>query len=141
MEDTLGNLIEAFQQAVDRAQEQLQSYQLRMLREYFDEENRPLYVHLRLPRPSADGTTLEYVDVDVPRISLVKLGAVALDEMEMDFFLRLQNLDKDAQQLLVELPGSGQAAEGCAHVRIRFQNGEPPEAVMKLNDTLLSIIP
>ena len=47
MQNTLGTLIEALQQAVDRAQEQLQAYQLRMLSEYFDPDNRPLYVKLR----------------------------------------------------------------------------------------------
>lgn len=150
MQNTLGDLVEALQQAVDRAQEQLQAYQLRMLQEYFDEENRPLYVRLRLPRlvgegKGEDGKGVEHLEVDVPRISLVKMGTVLLDELEVNFPLRFQELTKeegqDASQLMVEFPGSIQQTEDCAHVRIRFKSGEPPEAVMKLNDTLLTIIP
>lgn len=141
MQNSLGALVEALQQAMDRAQEQLQAYQLRMLREYFDEENRPLYVHLRLPRLTEDGRGVEHLEVDVPRLSLVKMGTVLLDELEIDFPLRLREVTEDAGQLLVEFPGSTQEAKGCAHVRVRFKSGEPPEAVMKLNDTLLNILP
>jgi len=141
MQNTLGGLIEALQQAVDRAQEQLQSYQLRMLSEYFDGENQPLYVKLRLPRIPAGGGPLEHIEVEVPRISLVQMGTVTLDELEMDFPLRMQELSEDERQLLVDLPGSALSDEGCARVKIRFKGGEPPEAVMKLNDTLLKVIP
>lgn len=150
MPNTLGDLVEALQQAVDRAQEQLQVYQLRMLQEYFDEDNRPLYVRLRLPRlvgegKGEDGKGVEHLEVDVPRICLVKMGTVLLDELEIDFPLRFQELtegdEQGASQLIVEFPGSVQQAEDCAHVRIRFKSGDPPEAVMKLNDTLLTIIP
>ena len=141
MQSSLETLMEALQQAVDRAQEQLQAYQLRMLREYFDEENRPLYVHLSLPRLAEDGRGLEHLEVDVPRLSLVRMGTVCLDELELNFPLQLREITKDTGQLLVEFPGSLQAEGGCAHVRIRFKSGEPPEAVMKLNDTFLSIIP
>lgn len=141
MQDSLSALVEALQQSVNRAQEQMQAYQLRMLQEYFDEENRPLYVHLRLPRLSADGKGLEYLEVDVPRLSLVKMGTVCLDELEIDFPLRIQEIVKDDGQLLVEFPGSIQNSEECAHVHVRFKSGEPPEAVMKLNDKFLSIIP
>lgn len=150
MQNSLGALVEAFQQAVDRAQEQLQAYQLRMLQTYFDEDNRPLYVRLRLPRlaengKGENGNGIEHLEVEVPRLSLVKMGTVLLDELEIDFPLRLQELingaEEKASELMVEFPGSIQEKEKCAHVRIRFKNGEPPEAVMKLNDTLLSIIP
>lgn len=150
MPNTLGDLVEALQQAVDRAQEQLQAYQLRMLQEYFDEDNRPLYVRLRLPRlvgegKGEDGKGVEHLEVDVPRICLVKMGTVLLDELEIDFPLRFQELtegdEQGASQLIVEFPGSVQQSEDCAHVRIRFKSGDPPEAVMKLNDTLLTIIP
>ena len=141
MQNTLGTLIEALQQAVDRAQEQLQAYQLRMLSEYFDPDNRPLYVKLRLPRLPEGGGPLEHVEVEVPRLSLVQMGTVALDEVELDFPLRLHGAEEEGQQLLVEFPGSALADESCARVRVRFKGGNPPEAVMKLNDTLMSIIP
>ena len=105
MQNTLGTLIEALQQAVDRAQEQLQAYQLRMLSEYFDPDNRPLYVKLRLPRLPEGGGPLEHVEVEVPRLSLVQMGTVALDEVELDFPLRLHGVEEEGQQLLVEFPG------------------------------------
>jgi len=141
MENTLGDLLAALQQAVDRAQEQLQDYQLRMFSEYFDEENRPIYVKLRLPRIPENGGPLEHVEVEVPRVSLAPMGTIALDELEMDFPLRLQALKEEAGQLMVELPGTVTLSEDCARVKVRFKGGEPPEAVMKLNDTLLRIIP
>lgn len=145
MQNSLGDLVEALQQAVGRAQEQVQSYHLQMLKEYFDEDNRPHYIRMQLPRLAEDGKGLDHLDVDIPRLSLVKMGMIHLDEVEIDFPLRFQKLTKDAEQdasqLLVEFPGSLQGTEGCAHVRVRFKGGEAPEAVMKLNDTLLSIIP
>ena len=117
------------------------SDQLRMLSEYFDPDNRPLYVKLRLPRLPEGGGPLEHVEVEVPRLSLVQMGTVALDEVELDFPLRLHGVEEEGQQLLVEFPGSALADESCARVRVRFKGGNPPEAVMKLNDTLMSIIP
>lgn len=141
MKNTLGTLMEAMQQAVSRAQEQLQSCQLKMLSEYFDENNEPLYVALRLPRIPADGSPPEHVEVEVPRISLVQMGVMALDEVELDFPLRLNALQEKEKQLLVELPGAAPDGEDCARIRVRFKGGEPPEAVMKLNDTLIKLIP
>ena len=79
--------------------------------------------------------------MEVPRLSLVQMGTVALDEVELDFPLRLHGVEEEGQQLLVEFPGSALADESCARVRVRFKGGNPPEAVMKLNDTLMSIIP
>lgn len=141
MQNTLGTLMEALQQAVGRAQEQLQSCQLRTLSEYFDENNEPLYVKLRLPRIPADGGPLEHIEVEVPRLSLVRMGMVALDEVELDFPLRLKALEEKEKQLLLELPGTTSDGEDCARIRVRFKGGEPPEAVMKLNDTLIKLIP
>lgn len=141
MQNTLGTLMEALQQAVDRAQEQLQSYQLRMLSEYFDTDNQPFYVKLRLPRLPEGGGPLEHTEVEVPRLSLVQMGTISLDEVEMEFPLRLHGVAEEPRQLLVEFPGSSLADESCARVRVRFKGGKPPEAVMKINDTLLNIIP
>jgi len=141
MENTLGTLMEALQQAVDRAQEQLQSYQLRMLSEYFDADNQPLYVTLRLPRLPEDGGPLRHTEVEVPRLSLVRMGTMALDQVEVEFPLRLHGVAEEPRQLLVEFPGSSQTDESCARVRVLFKGSDPPEAVMKLNDTLLSILP
>lgn len=141
MQNTLGTLMEALQQAVDRAQEQLQTYQLRMLSEYFDPDNQPLYIKLRLPRMPETGGPLEHMEVEVPRLSLVQMGTIALDEVEIDFPLRLHGVEEEAGRLLVEFPGASTVDESCARVRVRFKGGDPPEAVMKINDTLMNIIP
>ena len=79
--------------------------------------------------------------MEVPRLSLVQMGTVTLDEVELNFPLRLHGVEEKGRQLLVEFPGSALADESCARVRVRFKGGNPPEAVMKLNDTLMSIIP
>lgn len=141
---TLDALVTALQQAVNRAGDALRAQQLQTLSGYFDEKNEPLYVKLRLPRFSAISGELEHVEVEVPRLSLVPMGTMQLDEAEMDFTVRLCGLQKGAdeiQQMVVDLPGSLTSERDCARIHIKFKGGDPPEAVMKLNDTLLNIIP
>lgn len=145
MKDSLGALVTALQQAVNQAGEQLRAQQLEILNRYFDEDNRPLYVKLRLPRLGMNGE-LEHAEVEVPRLSLVPMGTMCMDEVELDFSVRLCGLEKEGRvggprQILIESPGSFTAEKDRAHIRIKFKGGEPPEAVMKLNDTLLNIIP
>lgn len=146
MKNTLDALVAALQQAVNRAGEQLRNQQLQMLNNYFDEKNEPLYVKLRLPRLSVTDGALEHVDVEVPKLSLVPMGSLRMDEVDLDFFVRLCGLqsggiDDGEKQLLVDLPGAFTAEKDRVRVRIKFKGGEPPEAVLKLNETLLNIIP
>ena len=62
-------------------------------------------------------------------------------ELRTDMEEMKTRVGDEPRQLLVEFPGSSLADESCARVRVRFKGGEPPEAVMKINDTLLNIIP
>ncbi len=80
---TLNDLVEAIADAVIQAQDQVERYQTSLLRSYFDKDNRPRYVRLRVPslREGADAHAEE--ELVVPVLALVGATRLAIKELEV----------------------------------------------------------
>lgn len=143
MKGSLEALVAAVELAIDRAAAQLDAQQLRRLRDYFDENDQPVYLPLRLPYLDPSTGELLHREVQVPRLCLAPLGFMQMEELELELPLSLEGLAESGapEALLVELtPVEGQSENG-ARMRLRFKGGESPQALMKLNDLLTRIIP
>lgn len=93
---SLNLLIQSITGAVAEAQEKIQCYQVATVRKYFDEDNRPLSIDVRLPSQAPDASEGEERLVRVPLLALVGLRLLAVKEMEIAFEVGLQADDGTA---------------------------------------------
>lgn len=77
---TISDIIRGMQYAVNTAQETLQKHQFELLEQYFDADGKPYTRFIVLP----DGR-----QVDIPVITLIPANMLAIDELEMDFAVRV----------------------------------------------------
>jgi len=78
-------LIHSIAGAVAEAQDKIQRFQISTVRQYFDEDNRPVSIDVRLPSLSPDASAGEERLVRVPLLSLVGPRLLAVKDMEISF--------------------------------------------------------
>jgi hypothetical protein len=78
-------LIQSIAGAFAEAQEQIQRLQVSTVRQYFDEDNRPVSVDVRLPSTSPDASVGEERLVRVALLSLVGPRLLTVKDMEISF--------------------------------------------------------
>lgn len=78
-------LIQSIAGAVAEAQDQIQRFQVSTVRQYFDEDSRPVSIDVRLPSSSPDASAGEERLLRVPLLSLVGLRLLAVKDMEISF--------------------------------------------------------
>ena len=102
----LKELIEALAGAVIDAQDRIEQHQIAKLGQYFDEDNRPRTVVMRLPsmQPDAEPGTEDLYRA--PLLGLVPANALKIKDVEMRFDVDLGALSDDA------LPGARPTATG-----------------------------
>jgi hypothetical protein len=94
-QQSLNQLIQSITGAVAEAQEKIQRYQVATVRKYFDDDNRPLSIDVRLPSQAADAREGEEQLVRVPLLALVAPRLLAVKEMEIAFEVGLHAGDGD----------------------------------------------
>lgn len=78
-------LIQSIAGAVAEAQDKIQRFQVSTVREYFDDDNRPVCIEMRLPSTAPDALHGEERVVRVPLLSLVGPRLLAVKDMEVAF--------------------------------------------------------
>ena len=78
-------LIQSIAGAVAEAQDKIQLFQVSTVSKYFDEDNRPVSIDVRLPSTSQDAREGEERVVRVPLLSLVGSRLLAIKDMEISF--------------------------------------------------------
>ncbi len=145
MRADLDTLIKALQNAVNLAGEQLRQSHMKLLEEYFTPDGKPVCVSLRLPRFSPLGGGVEYAEVSVPKLALVPMGMMALDSADLEFWVKLSDLKNaegtETASVQIELESKPKSETDGIHLQLHFRRSEPPEALMKVNDTLTRIVP
>ncbi len=144
MSTDLHQLVAALHQAVDMAGQQLRQRRMELLSEYFQEDGKPICVDLQLPKLSVVDGSLEYVPVKVPRLTLVPLGMLSLSGADIDFWVKLEGLESEANgpgSVRVDMMSKPKDEREGIHVQLHFSGDDPPEALMKVNDTLTRIVP
>lgn len=82
---SLHHLIQSIAGAVAEAQDKIQRYQISAVRQYFDSDNRPVSVDVRLPSMAHDAQEGDERLVRVPLLSLVGPRLLAVKDMEISF--------------------------------------------------------
>ena len=140
---TLSDIIRGMQYAVGQAQETLQRQQYDMLTRWFDSATgkpHEVFVTLR------DGKT-----VHVPIVTLMPPGMLAIDELEMDFSVRVASSEvkpakdgsgDDRASFNVFFSGSGGPDDGASSVKIRmkFKAVDEPESAARVRELLCATI-
>ena len=112
---------------------------------YFDESQKPLTFDIQYPRINPDTGELEYVLVQVPKIALVPMNSLKLKEMKLKFKVKLSSWDdgksNDSGLLANILSSNRTDTDNFVDVELLFESNDPPEAVMKINDQMVKILP
>ncbi|MCE0916996.1 MULTISPECIES: DUF2589 domain-containing protein [unclassified Pseudomonas] len=93
---SLHHLIQSIAGAVAEAQDKIQRFQVSTVRQYFDEDNRPVSIDVRLPSHSPEAKEGEERVVRVPLLSLVGARLMAVKDMEISFEVGLNADDGSA---------------------------------------------
>ena len=95
---TLHDLIEALSNAVIQAQDRVEKSQIRNIRQFFDQDYRPLSVRLRVPsiRPTAEEGDEEIVDV--PLITLISHSQLSIETFNITLDVDLGELTDAAEE-------------------------------------------
>lgn len=159
---TLKDLLEALAGAVIGAQDRIEQHQIASLGEYFDSDNRPRSVLMRLPslHPGAAADHEDYYRA--PLLSLVPTNPLRIREVEIDFDVQLGDISEEklAPKISESADSSAGAAcdwhtgeprktvqidtrgltkserAGAVHVRMKVESGEPTSGLAKLANHL-----
>lgn len=156
-EVSLNDLIEALSNAVIEAQDRIEQHQISNISRYFDEDNRPISVNVKLPSLDPNSEE-EDVNYRLPLLALVSNNPLRIKDVEISF-------DAD----IGEIGGSGESADSnakkawseenaakavqvdmrsgllrkdrkTAHVVLRVEGGDPTEGMSRLIHHLLKLI-
>lgn len=89
-------LIQSIAGAVAEAQDKIQRFQVSTVRQYFDADNRPVSIDVRLPSSAPDASVGEERLVRVPLLSLIGPRMLAVKDMEIAFEVGLSADNGDA---------------------------------------------
>ncbi|WP_236237380.1 MULTISPECIES: DUF2589 domain-containing protein [Pseudomonas] len=118
---SLHHLIQSIAGAVAEAQDKIQRFQMSTVRQYFDEDNRPVSVDVRLPSQAHDAAEGEERLVRVPLLSLVGSRLLTVKDMQIDFEVGLHADQSDAKPAPAE--GSDSAWPTDTHQPLNVDMG------------------
>ncbi len=100
-------LIQSIAGAVAEAQDKIQLFQVSTVSKYFDEDNRPVSIDVRLPSTSQDAREGEERVVRVPLLSLVGSRLLAIKDMEISFEVGLNADESGTAPQPADMPPEG----------------------------------
>ena len=143
--EVFDDLISAIQEAVIRAHESSEEQHVRMMDRFFDSETgEPEIMSINLPYIDPSQEDVQYKEVKVPKICLVPFNSIKIKDIEVTAEVEFQNVKSDngERKISAKLRGGGFGRKANkAKIKIRVQGGDPPEALLKLNDTLVKVLP
>ena len=120
------NLLGAMQESILKAHSMIENQHLNVMKRYFDESQKPLTFDIQYPRINPDTGELEY-------------------EMKLKFKVKLSSWDdgksNDSGLLANILSSNKTDTDNFVDVELLFESNDPPEAVMKINDQMVKILP
>lgn len=150
----LNDLIEALAGAVIEAQDSIEQHQISNLLGYFDKDNRPKSLVVRVPsiQPKAEEGAEDLYRA--PLLPLVSSNMLKIKDVEVTFDVDLgqlvekpieetkkaipgwQEKDTPRKDLFVDLAGGKQEKGGSIHVVLRVESSEPTDGVARLMNHL-----
>ncbi len=157
--ESFDNLIGSIQEAFLSANELSEKQHLRLLEEYFDEENKPTVINVQYPYFGESGQ-IEYKSLDIPKLCLVPLSSLQVKEIDVEFKVKLagkirlgrrqapenanslMNCESGEDDKLGYVPEYRKSKDGnYADITLKFRADEPPEGLMRIRDELIKILP
>ncbi len=165
--ENFNDLINSIQEAFLQVNKLSEMQHLDMVKNYFDENNNPICIDVNFPNFDESGSTV-YRKVSVPKLCLVPISSLKLNEVSVDFKVKLygkiklkeyekkvkdeQNAEKvkDSNYMpknnsyLGYIPGGfgirNENDNSYANIKLKFVSEEPPEGLMRINDELTKIM-
>lgn len=165
-QENFNALISSIQEAFLQVNKLSEMQHLDMLKNYFDAKGNPICIDIQYPYFDANGA-LSYHAVSVPRLCLVPITSLKLNEVLVDFKVKLYgkvqlkeapekngsgkqlkasaNLATSTENsYLGYIPGGfgsrSDNGSGYANIRLKFTSEQPPEGVMRISDELTKIM-
>lgn len=147
---SLNDLIESMANAVIEAQDRIEQHQIANIKRYFDSDNRPVSVHLRMPSLDPNAEEEDELRLRVPLLALVSNNPLMIKEVEISFDADIGEFEEPETE---EDPSKTKewGAKGAikavkvdmrsgllrkdrktAHVVIKVEGGEPTEGMARL---------
>lgn len=157
--ESFNALISSIQEAFLEVNKMSELQHLDMLKNYFDDKNKPVCIEINHPYYDDYGN-IQYRPISIPKLCLVPITSLKLSEVSVDFKVKLsgkiklkeQNMKSDLDDLSAEeensiisyLPEHFQvkkSKEGSyANISLKFLSADPPEGLMKICDEFEKII-
>lgn len=159
--ESFDGLISSIQDAFLSVNRMAEQQHLESIKEFFDEEGNPKTIAVKYPSFTEVGT-VDYTDVEIPQICLVPISSLKLNEITVDFKVKLSaeiNLQDGSKRNDIEnfqlsestekkkkkmgfIPEYRQKPDdGYANITLKFSAEEPPEGIMRIRDEMIKILP
>jgi hypothetical protein len=147
---SLNDLIESMANAVIEAQDRIEQHQIANIKRYFDSDNRPVSVHLRLPSLHPESGEDDVQKLRVPLLALVSSNQLKIKEVEISFDADIGDFDSGdggeatadskawkekspSKEVKVDMrSGLLKRDKKTAHVVLKVEGGEPTEGMARL---------
>jgi hypothetical protein len=155
---SLNDLIESMANAVIEAQDRIEQHQIANVRRYFDDDNRPVSVQLRVPSMHPDAEVGDEQALRIPLLSLVSNNPLKIKEVEISFDADISEFEaaddgetephtkewrseSKANAIKVDMrSGLLKKDKKTAHVVLKVEGGEPTEGMARLIHELNKLI-
>lgn len=164
--ENFDTLLQAIQSSFMKVNQLSREQHVELLGQYFDSENKPICFKMQFPTRGENGEVV-YSDVEIPKICIVPVTSLKLQEVTVDFKVKLTGKvslkhmeSEEAMAGLGDLKGikkkKGSAGEGYvgyiphaskrentgfADIHLKFKADEPPEGIMRIRDSMVRIMP
>jgi hypothetical protein len=155
---TLKDLLEALAGAVIGAQDRIEQHQLANLGAYFDEDNRPRSILMRLPSMTPGAEEGDEDFYRAPLLALVPTNPLHIREVEIDFDVQLGEIGEEVDEEAEPSKGADEHAawsgneprktvqidtrsrmgqhDAAIHVKVKVQSAETTSGLAKLTNQL-----
>ncbi len=131
---TFSDIIRGMQYAVNTAQEILEQHHIQLLNKYFDNNGIPITKQIKISNDKI---------LDVPLISVINQNSLSIDEMEIEFNVRINSVElKELEDEKNNIERSSftvdftpnENSDNKVLVKIKFKTKEKPEGVSRIVD-------
>ena len=164
--ENFDTLLQAIQNSFMKVNQLSRDQHVELLGQYFDSDNKPICINMKFPTRGENGE-LVYSDVEIPKICIVPVTSLKLQEVTVDFKVKLagkvslkhmgpeetiaglddaRNSKKKKVSTREGYVGyithaSKRENTGFADIHLKFKADEAPEGIMRIRDSMIRIMP
>lgn len=132
---SFAELLKGFQDTVNSAQELLEVQQLNNFHHFFDKEGKALTEEIKIGAGKS---------IEVPLMSLIPQNSLIMDEVEIEFdakldevipkFTKGEHFESSITQAEISLSHPSEKDNRLIHVKVHFKSAETPEGISRILD-------